>query len=372
LFKRKYIPVLLILALIVSLVGVSLRTFTNTSSAPLFVTATAPALGTFANYAVVGQAGVTQSGTSLWGAVDNGTPSVVGAAQTAYSQMRGQSPGITLTTFNDVIINPGVYTVGADVISGTLTLDGTGVYVLLADALTFSGSISLINGAQPCNVYWAVASATMSGGIFNGTIVSASNITFTGTNGAVRAGALTASVTLSGDTFTEPICAATATAVATRVPTNIPVGTTTSVPTPTGTLVPSPTETPISTPTETVLPIPTGTPVPYSPPTAPIWLQLWTCKGNTMCFNIDIIPGPDGGCFIYDLTGIIIPTSAVERYCYPAANTTYVLAYSGWVILSSDGHQSWDSGYGDKFLAKLNRERGWHLAYKWFFPGYPK
>jgi hypothetical protein len=105
----------------------------------------------------------------------------------------------------------------------------------------------------------------------------------------------------------------------------------------------------------------------------PIWLQLWVCADGSPCFNVTTPPNPDGGCFIYDLTGEVIPTSAVSIYCDPdpAANG-FTLLYSGWVRLPSPGNQQmWGpGGEGDTILAKLNADNRWHLAYMWFFPGY--
>jgi hypothetical protein len=110
----------------------------------------------------------------------------------------------------------------------------------------------------------------------------------------------------------------------------------------------------------------------YDPP-KPIWLQLWTCTDGSLCFNMNVRPGPDAGCFIYDLDGATIPTSAVSLYCDPdPAAKGFSLVYSGWVTLPRPGtHQVWGpGGEGDTFLAKLNAEHGWHLAYAWFFKGY--
>jgi hypothetical protein len=88
---------------------------------------------------------------------------------------------------------------------------------------------------------------------------------------------------------------------------------------------------------------------------------------------MNVRPGPDAGCFIYDLDGATIPTSAVSLYCDPdPAAKGFSLVYSGWVTLPRPGtHQVWGpGGEGDTFLAKLNAEHGWHLAYAWFFKGY--
>jgi hypothetical protein len=105
-----------------------------------------------------------------------------------------------------------------------------------------------------------------------------------------------------------------------------------------------------------------------------VWLQLWLCDGSSLCFNVNTpagAPRPDAGCFIYDYSGEIIPSSSAEIYCDVAPNASYHLVFSGWVRLVDFGKsQSWDNGAGDAFLAKINAEHGWHLQYMWFFKGY--
>jgi hypothetical protein len=175
------------------------------------------------------------------------------------------------------------------------------------------------------------------------------------------------------DTAT-PTDTATFTATPTDTPEDTATPTLTSTPTdtpentPTATLTEVP---PTITPTGTLLPTPTKPP--YVPP-KPIWLQLWLCDTNTLCFNHNIAPSPDAACFIYDLTGEIIPTSAVYTYCAVDPNylSGFKLAYSGWVTLPPPGtDQCWDVGCaGDAFLAKINKAMGWHLKYIWFFKGY--
>ena len=186
------------------------------------------------------------------------------------------------------------------------------------------------------------------------------------------------------DTATNTPVPPTATPTITDTPTDTPVS-----PTATPTITDTPTDTPVP-PTATLLPpteiyVPSMTPTgtvptststatqpPYIPP-KPIWLQLWLCDTGA-CFNYNVMPGPDSACFIYDLNGQIIPTSAVYTYCavdpnYPSG---FKLAYSGWVTLPVPGtHQCWDiSCAGDLFLAKINKAMGWHLRYMWLFPGY--
>ena len=156
--------------------------------------ATAPGLGAAADYSALGKAGVTSAGISnLSGNVGAdadlsitgfppGTaankvvaPAVNGAeadAQAAYLALTAQAGGATSIGPNltGLTLNPGVYSVGSALLPGVLTLDGPGVYIfLISSDLTVGGSVSLINGATPCNVFWQVtSSAHLVGGSFVG------------------------------------------------------------------------------------------------------------------------------------------------------------------------------------------------------------
>ena len=80
---------------------------------------------------------------------------------------------------------PGVYGGGTLQITGTLTLDAQGdpnavfIFQAASTVITASASdVSVINGAQPCNVYWQVgSSATLgTGSDFLGNVLSLTNI----------------------------------------------------------------------------------------------------------------------------------------------------------------------------------------------------
>lgn len=99
---------------------------------------------------------------------------------------------------------------------GTLTLDGEGdpnsVFIFQTDSTLITGpgsTVSLINGAQPCNVFWQVgSSATLdTGSTFVGNILALTSITVN--NGVTvqgRALARNGAVTLDNDTFTQVGC----------------------------------------------------------------------------------------------------------------------------------------------------------------------
>lgn len=126
----------------------------------------------------------------------------------------------TTADLADLHLSAGVYagpSHGALSLTGPLVLDGGGdyssVFIFQTDSslITASGStISLVNGAQACNVFWQVgSSATLgTGSVFSGNILALTSITV---NNSVtvdgRALARNGAVTLDNDVFTEPSCA---------------------------------------------------------------------------------------------------------------------------------------------------------------------
>lgn len=101
-------------------------------------------------------------------------------------------------------------------LSGQLVLDGQGnassVFIFRTDStlITSTGStISLINGASECNVFWQVgSSATLgSGSLFVGTILALTSVTVeSSTVVHGRALARNGAVTLDNNVFTQPSC----------------------------------------------------------------------------------------------------------------------------------------------------------------------
>jgi hypothetical protein len=107
-----------------------------------------------------------------------------------------------------------VYDLTSNFDGGTLTINGPGVYIFRsASNLTDPGgsTVSLIGGADPCDIYWQVstnisfgASSTMVGTFISqtATIAFANGTTLNGRAIALGAGA----VTLDNNTFTTPVC----------------------------------------------------------------------------------------------------------------------------------------------------------------------
>jgi len=193
------------------------QTVTNVPAAG---TVTAGSVGVWAGTAITGfPPGVVQPP----GTIEAGTP-VAQQAQAdstaAYLDALGRPLNATTTAdLGGLTLVGGVYagpSKGALQLTGTLTLDGEGdpnsVFIFQTDSslITASGSnVSLINGAQECNVFWQVgSSATLgSGSNFVGNILALTSIFVN--NGVTvqgRALAQTGEVTLDNDVFTQPLC----------------------------------------------------------------------------------------------------------------------------------------------------------------------
>ena len=223
-------------------------------------------LATSAQYAVLGASTVTNTGpstlngslglspgTSVTGfppgtVVPPGAKNITNAAAAqaqsdltaAYVNAAGRP--ITATTTANLAnkhLQAGVYagpSKGALSLTGPLVLDGAGnansVFIFQTNStlITASGStVTLINGAKECNVFWQVgSSATLgTGSVFVGNILALTSISV---NNSVtvhgRALARNGAVTLINDTFTKPSCAASTTGGPTTT-----TGTTNTVPT---------------------------------------------------------------------------------------------------------------------------------------------
>ncbi|HEY8731563.1 MAG TPA: ice-binding family protein, partial [Candidatus Limnocylindria bacterium] len=182
---------------------------------------------------------------------------------TAYDDAAGRTPVTTIPTeLGGSTQIGGTYgsAAGTFQITGNLTLNGQGdsssVFIFkTASTLITAGSssVTLINGAQACNVFWQVGSSATLGGStqFVGNILALTSITLvTGATMNGRALARNGAVTLDTNVITRSVCAA-APAAATPAPT--------ASPTPSAT--PSPTAA-IIVPAVTPAPAPTATPTP--------------------------------------------------------------------------------------------------------------
>ena len=265
---------------------------------------TAPGLGTAATYAVLAGTTVTNTGdsvlhgdlgvspgTACTGFPDpctGGGPGTVsgtihaGDAQALQAQsdltaaygIAASSPCNSNQTGKNLggqILNPGTYCqTTAPTLTGTLVLSGNGVFIFQIGStlITAPGAtVSLVDGAQACNVFWQVgSSATLdTTTTFVGTIMALTDVHLKDAASiAGRAMARNGEVTLINNQITAPTgCSAT----------SLPGPT----PTPAATATPAPTATPAATPAPTaatVLPTTGGGPHNGSP-----WMLLLLIAG---------------------------------------------------------------------------------------------
>jgi len=170
--------------------------------------ATDPGLGAAGNFAVLGGNGtsLTNTGPSwITGAIGAGTaisgfpPGTAGpkhvndstylTAETnltaAYNIAAGEANTADYSNVNlgGLTLGPGVYNQStAPTLTGTLTLSGGGVYIFKEGStlITASGArVSLINGAQPCDIFWVVGSSAViaTSTAFVGNIMATTSIT---------------------------------------------------------------------------------------------------------------------------------------------------------------------------------------------------
>jgi hypothetical protein len=198
--------------------------------------ATDPGLGTAGNFAVLAGTGtsLTNTGPSwITGAIgaaagitgfppgtagpQHNADAVYIQAQTDLGNAFTNASGQPVTTdysgvnLGGLTLGPGVYNQStAPTLTGTLTLSGGGVYIFKAGStlITASGArVSLINGAQPCDIFWVVgSSATIATSTtFVGTIMAQIGIQMqTGATLNGRALARTAGVTLDTNRIIQP------------------------------------------------------------------------------------------------------------------------------------------------------------------------
>jgi cell division septation protein DedD len=183
------------------------------------------------------------------------------ALVTAYNEAAGATPVTNVPTeLGGTTLKPGVYASDTLGLTGTLTLDGEGLYIFQAASTLITAPnsvVALINGASACNVYWQVgSSATLDTSTsFKGTIMALTSIALnTGATLQGRALARNGAVTMDHNTIDSSACAAPS-----PTPTPVPSPTVTPVPSPTVTPVPSPVGTPTSGTNPAVTPPPTDT-----------------------------------------------------------------------------------------------------------------
>lgn len=254
-------------------------TFVNLGTASSFavlagsgITNTGPTLiggdiGTFPTTTISGAGSMTVTGTNHGG--DGVTQGAKSDLSTAYTNAAGQTPASPIVAdLGGTTLNSGVYRSASTIgLTGTLTLDAQGdpnaVFVFQAGSTLTTASastVSLVNGAQACNVFWQVSSSATLGtsSTFRGNVLAQTSITVT--TGATLVGRILANngaVSLDTNSITAPICAA-----APPTPTPTATVTATATGTPTSTTGPAPSSTPTAAPTGTTGSSPTGTSTP--------------------------------------------------------------------------------------------------------------
>lgn len=228
-----------------------------------------PNLGTAGNYAVMAATTITNTGPTIVtsnmalspgtavtgfppgtvnGEIDSGTDADAILAHThlvtAYDDAAAETTTVNLTgtDLGGLTLTPGTYTFDdAAQLTGTLTLDGQGstnatfIFQIGSALTTASNStVSLVNGAGGCAVFWQVASSATLGTTtnFQGTIMAMASITMNtsatigvgGLNHGGRALARTGAVTLDSNVITAPVgdCTFAAAPTETPVPTDVP------------------------------------------------------------------------------------------------------------------------------------------------------
>jgi hypothetical protein len=230
-------------AMITATVVAALFVTGNTANAA--IVPTVPLLSA-ANYSVIAYATVTNTGPSVLdnsvglspgtdvvgfppgivtppAIIDATTPTAAQAKldlTAAYVDAAGRPLNATVTSdLTGLTLVGGVYagpSKSALSLAGTLVLDGEGnpnsVFIFQTDSTLITGSastVSLINGAQECNVFWQVGRwATLgTGSVFAGNILALTSIAVTtGVTVHGRALAQNGEVTLDNDVFTSPTC----------------------------------------------------------------------------------------------------------------------------------------------------------------------
>lgn len=171
-------------------------------------------LGLYSGTSITGMAGITLTGTGVVHLTDATAQSAQAAATTAVADITSQGcdlgPIAGLTDLAGATLVPGVYCYSSTALTGTLTLNGSGVYIFkIATTLTTAAAshVVLINGADSANVFWQVDTVTLgaSSSTFKGTIFATTSIGLGSSANLVgRAVARTGAVTLDTNTVSLP------------------------------------------------------------------------------------------------------------------------------------------------------------------------
>jgi hypothetical protein len=134
------------------------------------------------------------------------------------------------------VLTPGVYNAGAANLTGVLTLNGPGLYVIQTTSLTTASgpaasSVLLAGGAAPCDVWWQVGSSAAIGtfSAIQGNILALTSITL-GTSATLQGRALAQTGTVTMDSNLINACSG-GTTPGFVVPTPLAIGIPNGIPT---------------------------------------------------------------------------------------------------------------------------------------------
>jgi len=190
---------------------------TVTSSGPTVVLGN---LGVSPGTAITGFTGIAPGGPGLVSGAIHSADAFAGTAQaqltTAYNTAAGAASSATVAgDLGGLTFAPGVYTSSSTLgITGTVTLNAGGnpnaqfIFQVGSALTTAVGSnVSLINGAQPSNVFWQIGSSATLGttSSFSGNILALTSISL-GTGAVLQGRALArnGAVTLLSNTINTP------------------------------------------------------------------------------------------------------------------------------------------------------------------------
>jgi len=235
---------------------------------PAAYAATSPSLGTAASFSVLGETNITNVPTSSI-ARDVGLSPATGANYSGITQAQvggtiyavdgfGPSgsvnnPALLTTAINDMMavwstggttgidqpcttdysgtgvkdlttvspLGPGVYCADAFILTGNLTLSGSGVWIFKSASTITTAASSTVTGGDPCNIWWRMVSA---GSILGSNSTIEGNL-LAGTSLALQTGATLngralaqAAVTLDHNTISGPVCGTASTTPASSTP----------------------------------------------------------------------------------------------------------------------------------------------------------
>lgn len=226
---------------------------------PMAYAATSPSLGTAASFSVLAETNVTNVPTSVIGRDAGLSPAAGSFMGLTDAEVGGTiyvvdgtappaanatvNPGLLTTAINDMTtvwstggatgidqtcttnwsgtgakdlttvspLGPGVYCADSFLLTGNLTLSGSGVWIFKSASTLTTSAGSTVTGGDPCNVWWRLVSA---GSIIGANSTLVGNV-LSGTSIAMQTGATLngralsqAAVTLDHNTITGPVCSA--------------------------------------------------------------------------------------------------------------------------------------------------------------------